>query len=191
MAHIFQNQLSQSLPQPESDLKFLIQLDKKYLFCRYWWSLRQSPYVISNQPLPPSDRRPEYITKLAHFELNRLISTKCRCGLKQMEFVNNFSNDAKEIFLQLFFLTIVQINACMCLTFFLGETLNLPSQSLTLCSQRHTEHRIVAVMIVISTECALTRLLTNDDHPSYPLFALHRPERHKMTLEKLGRPPMN
>ena len=108
-----------------------------------------------------------------------------------MEYLNNFSNDAKHIFLQLFFLTIVQINACMCLTFFLGETLNLPSQSLTLCSQRHTEHRIVAVMIVISTECALTRLLTNDDHPSFPIFALHRPERHKMTLEKLGRPPMN
>ena len=108
-----------------------------------------------------------------------------------MEYLNNFSNDAKHIFLHLFFLTIVQINACMCLTFFLGETLNLPSQSLTLCSQRHTEHRIVAVMIIIRTEGALTRLLTNDDHPSYPIFALHRPERHKMTLEKLGRPPMN
>ena len=64
-----------------------------------------------------------------------------------MEYVNNFSKCKKN--LQLFFLTIVQINVCMCLTFFLGETLNLPSQSLTLCSQRHTEHRIAVVMIVL------------------------------------------
>ena len=72
-----------------------------------------------------------------------------------MEYVNDFSSDAKQIFLQLFFLTIVQNNVCMCLTFFLGETLNLPSESLTLCSQRHTEHRIAVVMIIISTEGAL------------------------------------
>ena len=108
-----------------------------------------------------------------------------------MEYVNDLSNDAKQTFLQLLFLNIVQINGCTCLTFSLGETLNLPSQSLTLCSQRHTEHRIAVVMTIISTEGALRRLLTNDDHPSHPLFALHRLERHKMTLEELGRPPVN
>ena len=42
----------------------------------------------------------------------------------------------------------------------------------------------------ISTEGALRRPLTYDNHPSIhpipsPLFALHRPERHKMTLEEL------
>ena len=34
--------------------------------------------------------------------------------------------------------------------------------------------------------------MTYDDHQSSPtLFALQRPERHQMTLEELGRPPMN
>ena len=49
---------------------------------------------------------------------------------------------------------------------------------------------------IISTECALKRPLTYDNiHPSHlshpPLFGLCRPERHKMTPEELGRPPMS
>ena len=48
---------------------------------------------------------------------------------------------------------------------------------------------------VISTEGALRRPLTYDYHtiqsnPNPPL-APHRPERHKMTLEELGRPPLD
>ena len=48
---------------------------------------------------------------------------------------------------------------------------------------------------VISTEGAFRRPLTYDGHPIHsnpnPLFALQRPEREKMPLKELGRPPMN
>ena len=47
--------------------------------------------------------------------------------------------------------------------------------------------------LFIRTEGALSRPLTYDNHPSKSntLFALNCPERHKITLEELGRPPVN
>ena len=50
-------------------------------------------------------------------------------------------------------------------------------------------------LIFISTKGARRRPVTYDDHPSMPsikspLIAPQRPERHKMTLEEQGRPPM-
>ena len=47
----------------------------------------------------------------------------------------------------------------------------------------------------ISAKCALKRTLNYDDHTiqshQNPLFAFHRPDRHKMTQEELGQPPTN
>ena len=41
---------------------------------------------------------------------------------------------------------------------------------------------------LISAKCALKRTLKSHQNP---LFAFHRPDRHKMTQEEQGRPPTN
>ena len=197
IAHIFQNWLSQFLRKAGKWFKVLNPIGQKVpvLQILVEFEIVSICHFQPTSPSPPSDRRPEYITKLAHFELNPpYIYHIYWCGLKQMEYVTNFSNDAKQIFLQLFFLTIVQINVC--LTFFLGETLNLPSESLTLCSQRHTEQRIAAVMRIISTAKVLLEdcwpmMTIHPSHSNPTQKALQCPKGKKMTFEGLGRPPMN